>query len=212
MGSENEYPTWDSLLKTMSNRVRKGYAPIVDHMLQQRNASAPQAPASTPILPQSNGGNAMIRYFLATTNQAAGSVIQVRPNYTTDSCEYRWSNKSKWHPMENDKTFSNWHTWALSQGWKEVAAGYDPNDLQAQDAALWGNSKPCCSGGVGGGIYIQGKWHDSTCDAIKPPPSGLLPGYNTPIPAVPQPKNYGRCTCGSSAVGSDRHSSWCDIK
>ena len=98
-----------------------------------------------------------------------------------------------------------------ANGWKEVTqSGYDPNDLQAQiDKALWGG-KPCCGGGTTGGMYNKGAWHDIDCDTLKAPPTqSYLPGYTAPT--IPQPTNLGRCTCGSSSVGSDRHSDYCDL-
>ena len=97
-------------------------------------------------------------------------------------------------------------------GWKEVKSGFDPNDLQGIDTALWGtNSKPCCGGGTNGGLYVQGKWHDADCDSLKPVPQASLPGYSAPQASIPQPTNLGRCTCGSTSVGSDRHSHYCDL-
>lgn len=95
--------------------------------------------------------------------------------------------------------------------WNEVKAGYDPNDLQAQDITLWGG-KPCCGGAIqNGGTYSNGRWHDSDCDSLKAPKQtqAYLPGYTAP--AIPQPTNLGRCTCGSTSVGSDKHSYYCDL-
>lgn len=103
-------------------------------------------------------------------------------------------------------------------GWKEikqeeypftVRAGFDPNDLQAQDNALFG--KPCCGGSTGqDAIYASGKWHSLDCDSLRPPAN--LPNHQQEPDYRPVAPNKGRCTCGSAAVGSDRHSFWCDIE
>lgn len=116
-------------------------------------------------------------------------------------------------------------------GWKEVAAGIDPNDLQPTcdhrkwDAAtdscaicgkdwntiLWAG-KPCCGGSSSTGphFYNQGKWHASDCDSLKPP-SAATPTIEQ-LDYRPAGSKKGLCTCGSGAVGSDRHSDWCDVK
>lgn len=126
----------------------------------------------------------------------------------------------------------------LSQLRKEISAhmaGIDPNDLQlptgpcthvwdrATDTCqlchkswnniLWGDTKPCCSGGGNGPmLYENGKWHSSDCDTLKPPAN--IPNYKQPaqIDYRPQGSKKGLCTCGSASVGSDKHSDYCDIK
>ena len=88
-----------------------------------------------------------------------------------------------------------------NKGWNEI---------------LW-DTKPCC-GGVntsGPHYYSKGAWHDSNCDTLKPPTQAQLSSpQNTQQPEDyrPQGSKKGLCTCGSAAVGSDRHSSWCDTK
>lgn len=95
------------------------------------------------------------------------------------------------------KTASEHIAHLLSDPWpyKEVAMKVDPSDLQ-----------PCCSGGfdvLTRPVYANGKWHDSECDKID---FALDQVFGTPEKA---PK---KCTCGSAACGSDRHSSWCDLE
>lgn len=122
----------------------------------------------------------------------------------------RWDNCLNWIKEVFFGTVDEGINFYVIHGWKEVTqSGYDPNDIQAQYASLWGG-KPCCGGGTNGGMYNKGAWHDLTCDSLKAPPTqSYLPGYTAP--AIPQPTNLGRCTCGSSSVGSDRHSDYCDL-
>ena len=110
--------------------------------------------------------------------------------------------ETNWHP-----TYFTVEDFIVSKSWSEVAyGGFDPNDLQG--------NKPCCGGGVGvASTYRAGKWHDQNCDSLKPPQ--LPTGATSP----PSGSDYTwistkqrKCTCGSSAVGSDRHSDYCDIK
>lgn len=93
-----------------------------------------------------------------------------------------------------------------SKSWQEVSySGFDPNDLQG--------GKPCCGGGLGTGTtYAFGKWHSNDCDSLKAPQLPAPPS-GSPYAWVPSPSSKKeKCTCGSSAVGSNRHSDWCDVK
>jgi len=128
---------------------------------------------------------------------------------------------------------SDWITDAIDQMmndlYKSMYSGIDPNDLQGAcphvwdsatdscklckkhwDAILW-DAKPCCGGTPA--TYTGGKWHDRDCDTLKPPnTAGSIPYPQTQIDYRPAAPKKGLCTCGSAAVGSDRHSSWCDVK
>jgi hypothetical protein len=217
MGSENEYSGGYTINEDLWNKFFK--KSTSDNLLQSGTASAPQAPASAPILPQGSGSIASVRRF---ERLPLWQELRFAPQW---ACGYEFKNScgGNWQEGGNS-SIQDCIKGLLSSGFKEVtlrpgstqivASGYDPNDLQTQDAALWGNSKPCCGGGVGtSGFFVNGKWHDSTCDAIKSPTQNQLPGYSIQQNDHKEaPRNLGRCTCGSSAVGSDRHSSWCDIK
>ena len=209
MGYENKYPSGHILDETLRNTIFKKCAG--HSVLQQRNKSAPQASSLTPVLPQSSsGGCSMTRRFEGPNGRwiefrVRNGILEHRDHVFT-----MWGNIGFVYNNDINVAAKNI---LLTSTWKEVLSGFDPNDLQGQDGALWGaNSKPCCGGGTNGGFFIQGKWHDINCDATKPPPQELLPGYSVQPSSLPQPKNLGRCTCGSSAVGSDRHSDYCDIK
>lgn len=82
----------------------------------------------------------------------------------------------------------------------------DPNDV-----ALF--NKPCC-GGVNSPlpIYNNGKWHDPNCDTLKAPVNIPKYGEQLEFDLEYKPQNNKKCTCGSAALGSDRHSDWCDGK
>lgn len=129
-------------------------------------------------------------------------------------------------------TDPRYFSYYVAQGWKELASGIDPNDLQGNcdhrkwDAAtdacalcgkawntiLWDSgSKPCCAGGLNSALpaqYSNGKWHSIDCDSLKPP-LGL-------DPIVPQQIDYrpktsrNRCECGGWATSNpNAHSFWC---
>lgn len=137
----------------------------------------------------------MIRRF-ESPNSANNYWVEIKegsPNYFI-----RDSLNLKWHPNSCAfKTASEHIAHLLSHPYtfKEVAMKVDPSDLQ-----------PCCSGGfdvLTRPVYANGKWHDSECDKID---FALDQVFSTPERA---PK---KCTCGSAACGSDRHSSWCDLE
>lgn len=188
------------------------------YMLQSGTTQTPQASTPASILPKNSGSNASVRRF---EKLPLWQEIRIAYRYTC-GYEYRNNYGANWQEG-NNSSMQECVKELLSAGFKEmalpavsapiVASGYDPNDLQGIDYALWGtNSKPCCGGGInGGGLYVQGKWHDADCDSLKPVPQALLPGYSAPQTSIPQPTNLGRCTCGSTSVGSDRHSHYCDL-
>lgn len=120
----------------------------------------------------------------------------------------------------------------ISFGWINVSnSAVDPNDLQSSCRHIYDLStnscklcradwdilfaKSCCAGGNGGPfqpVYNLGKWHDSNCDSLKPPVGAQLPLTSTGAYHTTPKLDKGICTCGSAKLGSDRHSSWCDIK
>lgn len=115
--------------------------------------------------------------------------------------------KKDWRLSQSYATLEQLRTDYILYGWKEVKAGIDPNDLQGLDQALWG--KPCCPGTNGNGptFYKNGAWHQGDCTEM------------APATTIDLQKDFrdggskkGICTCGSAAVGSDRHSHWCDVK
>ncbi len=168
----------------------------------------------------------MIRKFLSVTSSAKGGTISCKIA-ADDSFGYTWSTAANpvFYPSEN--TFTEHLTWMLSQGWKEVTSGIDPNDLQATcdhrkydiatdscqicgkdwNTILW-MGKPCCNGGGNGPAqYVGGKWHSSDCDTLKPP-LGLPEAPSTSIDYRPKP-SY-RCQCGAQATSNPNcHSTWC---
>ena len=94
-----------------------------------------------------------------------------------------------------------------NKGWSEIL--WDTNGA--------GGSKPCCGGGLNNNMpamYKGGRWHDADCDTLKPPAQAQMPQFQGPMESDYRSagSKKGLCTCGSSAVGSDRHSSWCDVK
>lgn len=121
----------------------------------------------------------------------------------------------------------------LSYGFKEVTMAIDPNDLQSTCAhqawdratdscAICGKdwntiswqpsgNKPCCGGSSGTGphYYTKGAWHQSDCLEVAGAKQSVNPAK---IDFRPEGSKRGLCTCGSSAVGSDRHSDYCDSK
>lgn len=170
----------------------------------------------------------MIRKFLCTTNHASGLTItlKIAPN---DSYKYTWDMSNGWH--DGLVSFTEQLAWMLSQGWKEVTSGIDPNDLQGNcthptydittdsckvcgkdwTSILWAG-KPCCGGGVGKtALYGNGKWHDSDCDSLKPPRQSTSdffgPGKEPDYRAKPY---SGGCQCGAWATSNtNAHSYWC---
>jgi hypothetical protein len=88
--------------------------------------------------------------------------------------------------------------WAIKDGWKQSLMKHDPNDIQL--------SNGCCNGGIGlNPVYSNGKWHDEECPEMKQQSFKLDKELD-----IYSPKKTG-CTCGSTAVGSDRHSDYCDL-
>lgn len=91
-------------------------------------------------------------------------------------------------------------------GFKEVAMKYDPSDV----LAFSGN---CCGGpNFYGGVTKNGKSHALDCPEIsksQPAQGEFSINYER---ASSQGNGTGKkCGCGSSAVGSDRHSDYCDL-
>jgi len=82
---------------------------------------------------------------------------------------------------------------------------------------LWdsnGGSKPCCGGAGGQGpyYYTKGAWHQSDCLEVASQKGLPFSQADMEEDYRPVGSKKGLCTCGSAAVGSDRHSSWCDTK
>jgi len=125
-------------------------------------------------------------------------------------CYYRWNKKDKWREIELGRTMQQQIDWYITSGWTEVTSTYDPNDLF-----------PCCKGpqGIGPYFHVGGKLHEAACIEVSQqsfipsvPPAGSIYTHLPLENLIEQPKNLARCTCGSTAVGSDKHSYYCDIK
>ena len=75
----------------------------------------------------------------------------------------------------------------------------------------------CCGDKSGGAKWDtnQKRWICRDCGSPKADLPGLTSGNITiegPFEYSPSPPGVQKkCTCGSAAVGSDRHSSWCDL-
>ena len=157
------------------------------------------------------------RYFTGTLG---GDIITLACDHATNSYKFKWPWFTTWYP--GYETLTDILAEYKQCGYIEVdllgtpllQSGFDPNDIQAQDAALWGSGKPCCGGGIGNiaPTYGNGKWHDNNCDSLKAPYDPIA--YTLPAEKDhrPEASKKGLCTCGSAAVGSDRHSYWCDVE
>lgn len=175
----------------------------------------------------------MIRKFLATTSDSAGQIITCKIK-ADDSYSYTWSmGKNPTFEAIKNETFTEHLKWMLSNGWKEVTSGIDPNDLQAScdhrkydvstdscaicgkdwNQILWtppNPAKPCCGGGLAGmpSTYGGGKWHDADCDSLKAPITAAVSPSIEFIDYRPKP-SY-RCQCGAQATSNPNcHSTWC---
>lgn len=129
----------------------------------------------------------------------------------------RFEDGRNWVELREDNMYrSTWFpNWIVSHvgpenfmwgDWKEILnSTYDPNDLFPMSTA-----KPCCGGGIGNvpATYSQGRWHDTDCDTLKPPPT--IQTQSPKVESLDYRVKGKKCTCGSAACGSDRHSSWCD--
>ena len=75
----------------------------------------------------------------------------------------------------------------------------------------WKSMTSCC-GGKGVSIWKPNaqRWECADCGTITSNDPSYI--YNNGVRELPQwaLKSPKKCTCGSTIVGSDRHSDWCD--
>lgn len=186
MGDEKQYKSRYQDFEGLCSYYDRLWKANANRMLQPRSQQTSQVSSTAPVLSQSNG----------RTRKFVKGNIEV---FTTDD-DYATTLVQAGYKEELIKR----------TGYAPIAAsGFDPNDLQA-----WGNyQKPCCGGGTGGlgASYKDGKWHDTGCDSLTPP--ATTPDYygQSSEPDYRPKPSTGGCECGSTKVGSDRHSSWCAL-